>query len=845
MTSMFSSKYRPLAVAGVCLIALPFVLDALGLSLNTASVIVIFTIATMGLNLLIGYTGLVSFGHGVWFGIGAYAAALAQRHWLPDAIILPILFSILVVAVISAGVGLLILRRRGVYFALMTLALAALCYTVAFRWTALTGGEDGLGGLSRGSIGPVDLADEANYYIFTALVGLGLLFFMIRLIHSPFGHVLQAIRENQQRAGFQGYNVDRYKLIAFVISATVTGVAGALSGFQHYIVSADYTSVPLSGELMAMVVIGGMHSLLGPGIGVIFYILFRELFSIWTSNWMLWFGLIFVGFVIFSPTGIVGVWNQIARRWRPVVEESSAMSRRKIYEGLPLPDFLTPPPSPAGPVLEVEGIDKFFGGFHAVKSVDLAVDSGQIHALIGPNGAGKTTTFNLISGMFAPERGSVRLHGQPIDGFGPARIAQAGLARSFQITSLFEGLTIEENLRLSVQAKHAGRFNIWRDTSSYEEVNRQTAELVRFLGLEGIEDVLGGDLSYGGQRLVDLGIALATKPKVLLLDEPLAGLAAAERERVVSLVKRMAINIPVLIVEHDLDRVLSLSHKVTVMNQGAVLMSGTPAEVRCDRQVQEIYTGTGTPPVVGRSDVQQADAALRLKVSGLNTFYGKSHILNDAALDVREGEIVALLGRNGAGKSTFLKALAGLVQPRSGSISFEGRELVGMAAPDIARLGVGYVPQGRGVFAGMTVADNLALGRLARKTDGSNGVVWSEERIFEMFPRLKERRNTAADFLSGGEQQMLAVGRALSGGVKLLLLDEPFEGLAPAVVEDLFRVFDRLRQEVPIMIVEHNLDLVLALADRVFALERGSVFHEGPAEPLLTDLEYRKKILWL
>jgi len=161
------------------------------------------------------------------------------------------------------------------------------------------------------------------------------------------------------------------------------------------------------------------------------------------------------------------------------------------------------------------------------------------------------------------------------------------------------------------------------------------------------------------------------------------------------------------------------------------------------------------------------------------------------------------------------------------------------------RRGIGYVPQGRGLFAGMTVSENLALGRLARATDGSNGTVWSEDRIYEVFPRLKERRHIAADYLSGGEQQMAAVARALSGNVKLLLLDEPFEGLAPTVVQELFQVFDRLRGEVSIVIVEHNLDLVLALADRVFAMERGAVFHSGPAEPLLTDLDYRKKILWL
>jgi ABC-type branched-subunit amino acid transport system ATPase component len=438
----------------------------------------------------------------------------------------------------------------------------------------------------------------------------------------------------------------------------------------------------------------------------------------------------------------------------------------------------------------------------------------------------------------------VRLDGREIQGMPPDRICHRGLARSFQITNLFRGLTIYENLRSSLQAQHPMRFNIWRDIDSYPEIHAETAELIKFLGLEGIEDSEGGELSYGGQRLVDLGIALGSKPKVLLLDEPLAGLAATERERVSNLVKNIAKNIPVLIVEHDIDRLLGLSQQVTVMNQGEVLVAGTPDVVRADRRVQEIYTGTGVPAVTGRA-ASGTEGAELLRLEAVNAFYGKSHILNDATLDVRAGEIVALLGRNGAGKSTLLKTIAGLVRPASGTIAYDGRNIAGMPTPDIARLGLGYVPQGRGLFAGMTVAENLALGRLARNTDGSNGVVWNEEKIFDYFPRLKERRNVAADYLSGGEQQMVAVARALSGNVKLLLLDEPFEGLAPAVILELFKVFDQLRRHASIVIVEHNLDLVLALADRVFALERGAVFHQGPAEPLLTDLEYRKKILWL
>ena len=840
-----TQRYRPLLLASLALIALPFALQLLGLSLNTGTMVVILAISTMALNLCVGYTGLVSFGHGTWFGIGAYAAGLIQLHWFGGEIWLPLLLSMAVVAASSAIVGIIILRRRGVYFALLTLAFAALTYTVAFRWSEVTGGEDGLGGLKRGSIGPLSLDNALVYYIIVAVIGLAVLYILLRLVRSPFGHVLVAIRENQLRATFQGYPVERYKLGVFVISAVVTGLAGALLAFQTYLVSAEAVSVPFSGELLAMVVIGGMRSMLGPALGALFFILFRELFSIWTPNWLLWFGLIFVAFVMYSPDGLVGIWSTFVRRWRPAPEEAAAMSKRKIYDGLPLPGFLVPE-SLKGTVLEVKGVSKHFGGIRAVSSASLQIGAGEIHALIGPNGAGKTTLFNLISGLHPTDAGTIRLNGHEIQGVPSDLICHRGLARSFQITNLFRGLSIYENLRLSLQAQSAGRFNIWRDIDSYADIHAETAELTKFLGLQGIEDIEAGELSYGGQRLVDLGIALGSKPQVLLLDEPLAGLADAERERVSNLIKNVAANIPVLIVEHDIDRVLGFSHAVTVMNQGEVLMTGSPDAVRADRRVQQIYTGTGIPEIVhSRSDEAQQDAAQVLRFEGVNTFYGKSHILNDATLDVREGEIVALLGRNGAGKSTLLKTLAGLVPLASGTIEYEGCNIAGMPAPDISRMGIGYVPQGRGLFAGMTVRENLALGRLARKTDGSHGVVWSEQQILEYFPRLKERIDVAADYLSGGEQQMVAVARAMSGNVKLLLLDEPFEGLAPTVILELFKVFDLLRRHTSIVIVEHNLDLVLALADRVFALERGAVFHQGPAAPLLTDLEYRKKILWL
>ena len=456
------------------------------------------------------------------------------------------------------------------------------------------------------------------------------------------------------------------------------------------------------------------------------------------------------------------------RRWRPAPEEAAAMSKRKIYEGLPLPGFLLPE-GLKGTVLEVEGISKHFGGIRAVTNASLTIGAGEIHALIGPNGAGKTTLFNLISGLYPTDAGTIRLDGREIQGVPSDLICHRGLARSFQITNLFRGLSIYENLRLSLQAQQSPCASTSGAISTaIPTIHAETAELIKFLGLEGIEAIEGGELSYGGQRLVDLGIALGSKPQVLLLDEPLAGLAAAERERVSNLIKNVAANIPVLIVEHDIDRVLGFSQQVTVMNQGEVLMTGTPDAVRADRRVQEIYTGTGIPEVEhSRSDEIAREAAQILRFEGVNTFYGKSHILHDATLDVREGEIVALLGRNGAGKSTLLKTLAGLVPLASGTIEYEGRNIAGLPAPDIARAGHRLRAAGPRPVRGHDGARKTSRSA-AWRARPTAAMAWcgARSRSSNIFPRLKERIDVAADYLSGGEQQMVAVARAMSGNVQ-------------------------------------------------------------------------------
>jgi len=832
-----------LVIVALSLALLPFVLDVVGLPLRSAIDVVAFAIACMGLNILVGNTGLVSFGHGAWFGLGAYAAALSQRYWFAGSVILPSLFAIAFVAVAAVLSGALILRRRGVYFSLLTLALTALLFAIGYRWTEFTGGESGLGGVTRATVLGVDLERDSNYYWVIAALAMAVCFLLWRFHRSPVGSVLVAIRENEQRARFIGYPTNRYKLIGFLLSAVVVAVAGTVSVFNHRFASAEPLSVAFSGELIAMVVIGGMRSFLGPALGALFFILFREFLSIWTPHWLFYFGLLFIGFVVFSPTGLVGVAERLLAPLRRREIKAAAMAGRRTAEDLSLPQNLLRAHAHNSLVLSARNLEKSFGGIHAVRGFDLSVRDRTLHALIGPNGAGKTTAFNVLSGLYAPDAGSVELEGKSIAGLKPEDITRAGVGRSFQITNLFGGLSVKENVRLAVQARSRMRYAMWHSTASLSDIHTDTVELIGYLGLAGIESAEASSLSYGGQRLLDMGLALATQPRILLLDEPLAGLAVAERERIAKLIKTISAEIPILLVEHDIDRVFRIADHVTVMNDGAVLVDGTVEDARNNDKVRAVYIGSGTAAIVAEQRKSVVEPDRLLTVDSVNTFYGKSHILNSVSFDVRKHEIVALLGRNGAGKSTLLKSLVGIARPEAGSIKLLDQETVGLPSAEIARRGIGYVPQGRGLFAGMTVADNLVLGRLKRT--GGDGIRWNDGRIIEVFPRLAERWNTPADYLSGGEQQMVAVARALAGNVRVLLLDEPFEGLSPAVTQELFEVFDRLREEIAIVIVDHHLDLALALSDRTVVLERGSVTWTGTSALLKDDLELRRKVLWL
>ena len=836
---------HPLVIAAIALAVLPFFTHAIGFTHGIATEIALFAMVGLGFNLLLGYTGLLSFGHGLFFGFAAYATALAQIHWFKGSLLAPLLFGVLATTLLGLAVGFLVLRRRGVYFSLLTLAFTALGFTVAFRWTDVTGGESGLRGITRPSVFGLDLDHQLVFYGFCAAIVFGVAVVMWRLVNSPFGSVLVAIREREQRASFLGYPVQRYRLAAFVISTVVMGVGGGLFTFLKLFAAADPVHPNFSGEILAMAIIGGSRSFMGPPLGAAFFILFREVLSGYTASWLFWFGLLFMAFILFSPTGLVGLWQRVSAPFRRQAETLAAMASRvkpTPADEVPASMLHADAPAPGTVLLAASKVSKHFDDFVAVDRVSIELTHGRLHALIGPNGAGKTTLFNLLSGMYPAERGNLAYRGAPLAARTPDAFASLGIARSFQITNLFAGLTVRENLRLGVQAHAAERFNLWRRKETLVHVNQETDELIRFLGLEGVEEAQVANLSYGGQRLMEIGMALTARPRILLLDEPLAGLAAAERERIVAMIRQLSRHMGVLLVEHDIDRVFEFAGRITAMANGAVLVEGDAATVAADRQVQEVYLGSGRKIVMGARSHAAAGEVL-LELHGVNTFYGKSHILHDVSLQVRANQVTALLGRNGAGKSSTIKTIMGMVAPASGAIRFADKTISGLTPEAIARAGIGLVPQGRRLFPGLSVAENLKLGALSRQRGG--GVHWSEERIFGYFPRIRDKLGTKADLLSGGEQQMVAIARALSGNVKLLLLDEPFEGLAPAVVEEVFKSLDQLRRDIAILIIEHDLDLVLALADHAYVLDRGHVSHAGPAEPLLTNLEFRKQVLWL
>jgi branched-chain amino acid transport system ATP-binding protein len=775
------------AAATVCLMAPGYYAYLLGMLATTA-------LAGIGLNVLLGLAGEVSLGQGGFLALGAYGVGILTtkaglNFW--EALPLAVLF----VAAISAVLSIPALRVTGPYLAMVTIAFGFIVESVSIEWRDLTGGSSGLAGIPA----PFGTGGTALLACFFCLAGLILFHTLAR---SPIGLAMQAFASAPAAARSVGISPVPVRTAAFVLAAAAAGLAGGLQAALTGFIAPS--SFPFSQSILFLlvVVVGGAGRTLGPLIGSAVVVFLPEVLAGLAEYRLLVFGAGLLIVLWVAPGGIAGA---IARLLTP--RKSAAEAK---------PDLALSHITGARGGLTADGVRVAFGGVVAVAGVDLAASAGRITSVIGPNGAGKTTLLNLVSGFQRPDAGTVRVGKDEITALAAHDVARRGLVRTFQTAQPFASLSVLDNVRLGLLR------GAWRGEASVDLARA----LLALVGYTGSETRLAATLPHVDRRLVEIARALATAPAVLLLDEPAAGLNEADTAKLGGLLQRLArTGLAIVLVEHDMSLVMSISDEIVVLDAGRRIAAGTPAVVRNDPAVKAAYLGAtmSAGPAVSRT----AGAPL-LEVEGLSVGYGALAVLDNVSLKVGRGEVIALFGPNGAGKSTLMKALSGLIRPVGGTIRLAGKDLAAVPAPHVARCGLILVPEGRQVFPQLTVAENLRLGA-TRRDDFDPAEI---ETMLERFPRLRPRLHTAAGLLSGGEQQMLAVGRGLLARPEVLLLDEPSLGLAPAVVAELFEQFTRLRDEgMTLLIVDQMADYALAIADRGYVLGGGRIVAEGsPAE---------------
>jgi branched-chain amino acid transport system ATP-binding protein len=515
-------------------------------------------------------------------------------------------------------------------------------------------------------------------------------------------------------------------------------------------------------------------------------------------------------------------------------------------------------------LLSVKDVSVRFGGIRALDEVSLDLNRGEILGLIGPNGAGKTTLFNCISGVLEPDQGRIRFDGRTLRLLKPHQRAQRGIARTFQNLQLWSSMTVLDNVKVPIDA--LGKRNLLSDAlglpySVHTEraATERARAILHVLELLKHEQTLAGDLPVGIQRRVELARALAMRPQLLLLDEPAAGLDAEETGHLADLLTliRERFKVSMLLVDHDMSLVMRACHYIYVMDFGKVLARGRPEEIRRDPKVIAAYLGEAAEepappeevaPITIEPAPEEAPAdrveishgfdslgAPLLDVKGLAAGYGPIEVIRDVNFYVMPGEVVACIGANGAGKTTTLRAISGVLRPKAGRVVLDGEDVTGKRPEQVVRRRMIHIPQGRGIFPKLSVEDTLRLAAYSgHKGNGRSDDDF--EPAFQVFPRLKERRRQLVGTLSGGEQQMVAMARALLVRPKLVLIDEMSQGLAPTVVHELFRLLKAFRSHgIAVFLVEQFVDSALAVADRAYVFEQGSIAHEGTAAELRRD----------
>jgi branched-chain amino acid transport system ATP-binding protein len=473
-------------------------------------------------------------------------------------------------------------------------------------------------------------------------------------------------------------------------------------------------------------------------------------------------------------------------------------------------------------MLEVAGLTKRFGGLVAVKDLSLSIRPGEILGLIGPNGSGKSTAMRTVMGVETPTAGSIRLDGREIGGLPAHKVARLGVGLVFQHSRPLQRQTVLENIKVALIPDRLSMIFHSAD------IDAQAHAIAEQVGLGAVLDRKPPTLAFADLRRLELAKAVARHPRLVLVDEPFAGLTGSEVGAFSDLIRAFrAEGRAVLLVDHNVKSVAALVDRAVAMYLGERIAEGTAAEVMRDETVRRVYLG-GALTRADRPPVAATGERPLLEVEDVVVRYGKALAVQGVSLQVREGEFVSLVGLNGAGKTTLFNAISGLVR-HSGTIRWNGAALAGMTPAAIARAGIVQCPETRELFGDMTVRENMDLGGHGLQDKDR---VERREWLFDLFPILRDRETQVSRTLSGGEQQMLAIARALMMKPRLLVLDEPTLGLAPVILETLSKALERLRAttNLTVLLGEQNVTFALPHADRLWVMDHGKLVWEGPPD---------------
>jgi branched-chain amino acid transport system permease protein len=602
----------PEASIALVLLVAPFVLPKIGLVPDTMNRILVFGLFGVGFDLLFGYAGMLSFGQSAFFGTGGFIAAYLLTQAGLSSVMLGLAIGTVGAAVAGYLVGLIALRRTGIYFAMITVAIGEVFFFMENGpLSSFTGGENGLPGVPGPTFNlgfaTIHATSGWSMYGFLAVCYVVGVVIARRIVASPVGLIWVAIRENPLRAAAVGHNVHAYKLLAFVIAAAYSGAAGGLLGVMQGYMPPDAFTFETSGQVIMMTVIGGLETLFGPLVGAAVWLYLRDFLQGGLglgASWKLVLGLVFVLLVSFLRRGILGgVMDLYARliRGGATARKQSAAPNLTLDElslstqaGARMPPLPSRPiPAYAGPILVTKGLTKRYAGLLANSDIDFSVQQGELRGIIGPNGAGKSTFFKMLTCEIHPTSGTITFEGHDITGREVTEVCQTGLTKSYQVNQLFNRLTARQNIVISALAEKRGpfRLDLLRDPARIPALADLVDHTLGLVELTSRADVPVSDLAYGEKRRLEIGLALATSPSLLLLDEPLAGMSPRERAETVKLLKSISRGRTTIIIDHDMDALFELVERVTVLQEGRILVEGTPDEIKGNAIVREAYLG--------------------------------------------------------------------------------------------------------------------------------------------------------------------------------------------------------------------------------------------------------------